>query len=275
MTNDDGQITKSAVPVDVYGNVDKTGERVQKMFGEISGRYDFMNHALSGGTDIYWRWRTVRRVRPAGEAPILDVCTGTGDLALAWWKKSRGKRSVVGTDFTAEMIQLARQKSERLTVNGQPALRLEDNPDSRGSSVCFLEADTLKLPFEADRFQIVSVAFGLRNVSDPLGGLREMARVCRPGGRIAVLEFTMPRNRLFGAFYRWYFKHILPGIGQLLAPNREAAYNYLPESVSQFPQYEELCSLMQDAGLMETTWTPLTFGIATLYVGRKPAADSE
>lgn len=275
MTNDDGQLTKSAVPVDAEGNVDKTGERVQKMFGEISGRYDFMNHALSGGTDIYWRWRTVRRVRPEGDAPILDVCTGTGDLALAWWRKSRGKRSVVGTDFTAEMIQLARQKSEKLTVNGQPALRLEDDPESKEPSVCFLEADTLKLPFEADRFQIVSVAFGLRNVSDTLGGLREMTRVCQPGGRVAVLEFTMPRNRLFGAFYRWYFKHILPRIGQLLAPNREAAYNYLPESVSQFPQYEELCSLMQEAGLAETTWTPLTFGIATLYVGRKPATDFE
>jgi demethylmenaquinone methyltransferase/2-methoxy-6-polyprenyl-1,4-benzoquinol methylase len=258
------------VPVDADGNVDKTGERVQKMFGEISGRYDFMNHALSGGTDIYWRWRTVRRVRPEGDAPILDVCTGTGDLAFAWWKKSRGQRAVVGTDFTAEMIEIARAKSAKLKINDEPALKLNDEPGSPDPSICFLEADTLKLPFEADRFQIVSVAFGLRNVSDTVGGLREMTRVCKPGGRVAVLEFTMPRNRLFGAVYRWYFKNILPRIGQLLAPNREAAYNYLPESVSQFPQYEELCEKMQEAGLTDTSWTPLTFGIATLYVGRKP-----
>lgn len=262
----------NTVPVDADGNVDKTGERVQKMFGEISGRYDFMNHALSGGTDIYWRWRTVRRVRPDGEAPILDVCTGTGDLAIAWFKKSRGKRSVVGTDFTAEMISLAREKAGRLKVNGEPALKLNDEPGSTDPSICFLEADTLKLPFEADRFQIVSVAFGLRNVSDTVGGLREMTRVCRPGGRVAVLEFSMPRNRLFGSIYRWYFKNVLPRIGQLLAPNREAAYNYLPESVSQFPQDDVLCAMMQAAGLTETTWTSLTFGIATLYVGRKPVA---
>lgn len=269
MSSHEGPMTRTAVPVDTDGNVDKTGERVQKMFGEISGRYDFMNHALSGGTDIYWRWRTVRRVRPEGDAPILDVCTGTGDLAFAWWK-CRGRRSVVGADFTAEMIELARKKAATIQIDQQPALKLKDDPSSSHPTICFLEADTLNLPFEADRFQIVSVAFGLRNVSDTLGGLREMTRVCRPGGRVAVLEFTMPRNPLFGALYRWYFKHILPRIGQLLAPNREAAYKYLPESVSQFPQYDELCELMHEAGLTETTWTPLTFGVATLYVGRKP-----
>ena len=119
-TQTETEQTPSAVPVDADGNVDKSGERVQKMFGEISGRYDFMNHVLSGGTDIYWRWRTVRRVAPAGDAPILDVCTGTGDLALAWWKKSRGRRSVVGTDFTAEMIELAQAKSAKLKSKPKP-----------------------------------------------------------------------------------------------------------------------------------------------------------
>lgn len=240
-------------------SVDKTGTRIRRMFGEISGRYDFLNHFLSGGTDIYWRWRTVRRVAPTGDAPILDVCTGTGDLAIAFWKKARGKLRVVGTDFTHEMLVIARQK----------ALPLAGNRSS-SESLSFLEADTLKLPFAADQFQIVSVAFGLRNVSDTIGGLREMTRVCQPGGRVAVLEFSMPTNRLFGAVYRWYFRNILPRIGQLLARNSEAAYNYLPQSVSQFPQGEELTGMMQTAGLVETTYTPLTFGIATLYVGRKP-----
>lgn len=240
-------------------NVDKSGQRIQKMFGEISGRYDFLNHFLSGGVDYYWRWRTVRRVSPENEAPILDVCTGTGDLAIAYWKKAKGKLEVVGTDFTHEMLVIAREKTANLASPEQASLQ-------------FVEADTMQLPLDSDRFQIVSVAFGLRNVSDTLAGLQEMTRVCRPGGRVAVLEFSMPRNRLFGAIYRWYFRNILPRIGQLLARNSEAAYNYLPQSVSQFPQDEELAGIMQQAGLTETTWIPLTFGIATLYIGTKPTA---
>lgn len=244
-------------------SVDKTGTRIRRMFGEISGRYDFLNHFLSGGTDIYWRWRTVRRVAPTGDAPILDVCTGTGDLAIAYWKKARGKSRVVGTDFTHEMLVIARHKAAQLTGR--------DGTESQVLS--FLEADTLKLPFADNQFQIVSVAFGLRNVADTISGLREMARVCQPGGRVVVLEFSMPSNRLFGAIYRWYFKHILPRIGQLLARNTEAAYNYLPQSVSQFPQGAELTGMMEAAGLIYGTYTPLTFGIATLYVGVKPAPE--
>jgi len=243
--------------------VDKSGERIQRMFGEISGRYDFLNHFLSGGTDIYWRWRTVRRVAPQGDTPILDVCCGTGDLAIAYWKKGRRRVSVVGTDFTPEMIELAQSKAVRL---GSAA-----DPESK-SGIQFHVADTLQLPFDDDSFQIVSVAFGLRNVSDTVRGLREMTRVCAPGGRVAVLEFSMPRNRLFGAVYRWYFRNILPRIGQLIARNREAAYKYLPQSVSEFPQGDELTGLMHEAGLVESTWTTLTFGIATLYVGVKPGA---
>jgi len=241
--------------------VDKSGDRIQKMFGEIAGRYDFLNHVLSGGVDYYWRWRTVRRVRPEGDAPILDVCTGTGDLAIAWWKKAGRRVPVIGSDFTHEMLVLADRKTER-TRAGR---------DGSGAMLNFLEADTLKLPFADRTFQIVSVAFGLRNVSDTLGGLREMARVCRPGGQVAVLEFTMPRNRVIGAAYRWYFRNVLPRIGQLLARNSEAAYNYLPQSVSEFPQYEQLADLMRQAGLINPVWVPLTFGIATLYIGTRPA----
>ncbi len=238
-------------------SVDKSGTRIRRMFGEISGRYDFLNHFLSGGTDIYWRWQTVRRVAPDGNAPILDVCTGTGDLAIAYWKKARGQTRVVGTDFTHEMLVIARQKIAKLGSNAN-------------SQMAFLEADTQHLPFEDNQFQIVSVAFGLRNVADTLAGLKEMTRVCRSGGRVAVLEFSMPTNRMFCAVYRWYFRNVLPRIGQLLARNSEAAYNYLPQSVSAFPQGAELAGIMQQAGLSECTWVPLTFGIATLYIGRKP-----
>lgn len=234
-------------------NVDKTGSRVQQMFGEIAPRYDFMNHFLSGGVDYYWRWRTVRKVTPAGQAPILDVCTGTGDLALSYLKKTRGKTRVVGADFTHEMLQLA------LTKNSSEALT-------------FLEADTQQLPFADDQFQIVSVAFGLRNVSDTRQGLKEMIRVCQPGGQVAVLEFSIPTNPLFRAGYQFYFKHILPRMGQLLARNQQSAYNYLPESVSEFPYGKALADIMDECGLEGTRWYPLTFGIATLYTGVKPAA---
>lgn len=258
------EVTDETLPsdeqLDDAAAVDKTGQRIKKMFGEISGRYDFLNHFLSGGVDIYWRWRTVRRVRPNTDAPILDVCTGTGDLAIAFWKKAGRALPVVGTDFTHEMLVIAREKAEKLIGAKSTAAPIE-----------FLEADTLTLPFDADSFQIVSVAFGLRNVANTIEGLREMTRVCQPGGQVTVLEFSMPTNRLFGAVYRWYFRNILPRIGQLLARNQEAAYNYLPQSVSQFPQGEELCGMMRDAGLTDVTFTPLTFGIATLYVGTKPS----
>jgi demethylmenaquinone methyltransferase/2-methoxy-6-polyprenyl-1,4-benzoquinol methylase len=240
-------------------NVDKSEQRVREMFGEISPRYDFLNHFLSGGVDYYWRWQTVRTVPPVS-GPILDVCTGTGDLALAYWKKSKGRAAVTGTDFTHSMLALAEQKRRDV------ALKL------RGATqgVVFLEADTQQLPFDADLFEVVSVAFGLRNVTDTARGLREMARVCRPGGTVVVLEFSTPTNRLFRSVYQWYFRHVLPRIGQLLARNRHSAYNYLPESVSEFPQGGELAGLMERCGLEAVRWRPLTLGVATLYWGKKP-----
>lgn len=243
--------------------VDKSAERIRRMFGEISERYDFLNHFLSGGVDYYWRWRTIRSAPPRGEAPILDVCTGTGDLAIAYWNRSARKVAVYGTDFTHEMLTLATRKvvPRSSSANGAPETQLT-----------FVEADTQQLPFAEGLFQIVSVAFGLRNVSDTLGGLREMARVCQPGGRVVVLEFSLPANVAFRAIYQWYFRNVLPRIGQFLARNKQAAYNYLPQSVAEFPQGDTLAAIMRQAGLIDVTWTPLTFGIATLYVGIKPAA---
>jgi demethylmenaquinone methyltransferase/2-methoxy-6-polyprenyl-1,4-benzoquinol methylase len=246
-------------------SVDKSGRRVQRMFGQIAHRYDLMNHVLSGGVDVYWRWRTVRDVAPREDAPILDVCSGTGDLAFAYWKNCAGRAAVVATDFTHEMLVRAAQKRDRIAV--------ADN--SGRSGITFLEADTQHLPFGDDQFQIVCVAFGLRNVSDTRSGLREMTRVCRPGGRVAVLEFSRPRNRLFGALYQAYFRHVLPRIGQWLARNRELAYQYLPESVSQFPDGEALADLMRGCGLEPVTFRPLTWGVATLYVGTKPVVDRD
>ena len=139
------------------------------------------------------------------------------------------------------------------------------------SLVQFVEADTQHLPFGDNQFQIVSVAFGLRNVTQTDVGLSEMSRVCQPGGKVVVLEFSTPTNRLFRAFYLWYFRNILPLIGQMLMRNQQAAYNYLPASVSEFPQGEVLAEMMRQAGLEQVMFQPLTFGIATIYVGTKPS----
>lgn len=249
--------------------VDKSNDRVRQMFGEISGWYDFLNHLLSGGTDIYWRWQTVRRCPPEGEAPILDVCTGTGDLALAYWKQGEGRIPVTGTDFTPQMLALAERKRDR-TLRAWARRRQALSPAAPLQPLTFLEADTQQLPFENDRFQIVSVAFGLRNVADTQRGLQEMIRVCQPGGRVCILEFSLPSNPLLRRLYLFYFQRVLPVIGQLFSRNRHSAYNYLPASVSEFPYGQALARCMEACGLEQVTWTPLTFGIATLYIGRKP-----
>jgi demethylmenaquinone methyltransferase / 2-methoxy-6-polyprenyl-1,4-benzoquinol methylase len=236
-------------------SLDKSSDRVRQMFGEIAGRYDLLNHVLSLGIDLAWRRKTVRLVPPRpDEGPILDICTGTGDLALAYWKAGGGKARVVGADFCHPMLALAYQKGCRAGVEGH---------------IAWVEADAQQLPFPDNQFPVVCVAFGLRNVSDTDRGLREMTRVCRPGGNVAVLEFSMPTIWPLGPLYRFYFHSLLPRIGQALARNDQSAYNYLPASVSQFPQGEELAARMRAAGLARVEYHRFTLGIATLYVGYK------
>jgi demethylmenaquinone methyltransferase/2-methoxy-6-polyprenyl-1,4-benzoquinol methylase len=234
--------------------VDKSTNRVRNMFGEIAARYDLLNHLLSFNVDRWWRRRTVRLVPPVEEGPILDVCTGTADLALAYWKAGRGRVPIVGADFCRPMLAIGRQKCCRAGA---------------ADRITLVEADARRLPFADDTFQIVCVAFGLRNVSDTDEGLREMRRVCRPGGRVAVLEFSMPHLPLIRTLYGWYFGRVLPAIGQALARNRQGAYNYLPESVCEFPPPEALARRMEGTGLRQVLYHRLTFGLATLYVGTK------
>ena len=236
--------------------VDKTETRIRRMFGEIAPSYDRLNHLLSMSIDRWWRRTTVRTVAPqAGAGPILDVCTGTGDLALAYDRAAGGGIPIVGADFCRPMLALGRTKG----ASAGAARRL-----------IFVEADAQRLPFPDDTFQIVCVAFGLRNVTDTDRGLREMSRVCRPGGRVAVLEFSRPRFRPFRALYDWYFAHVLPRIGQWLSGSSQQAYSYLPASVGEFPCGAALAERMGAAGLDDVMFQPLTLGIATLYVGRKP-----
>jgi demethylmenaquinone methyltransferase/2-methoxy-6-polyprenyl-1,4-benzoquinol methylase len=224
------------------------------MFGEIAPSYDRMNHLLSLNVDRYWRWWTARKLSPRPGEAILDVCTGTGDLALAFHRVTGGKSEIVAADFCREMLDIGRRKQTRAKI---------------GSGLSFVEADAQNLPFEDNRFAIVSVAFGLRNIADTQRGLAEMTRVCRPGGQVAVLEFSTPTWQPFRGLYLWYFRNILPRIGQFFARNSSAAYEYLPATVVEFPDGEALAERMRAVGLVNVKFWPLTGGIATLYVGRK------
>jgi demethylmenaquinone methyltransferase/2-methoxy-6-polyprenyl-1,4-benzoquinol methylase len=224
------------------------------MFGRIAGRYDFLNHLLSLNVDRYWRRRTVRLVPPRGPLPILDICTGTGDLALAYDRAAGGRTQIVAADFCHEMLVIGRQKASRAGAE---------------SRIAFIEADAQSLPLPDGTFQIVCVAFGLRNVADTDRGLAEMARVCARAGRVAVLEFSTPSRQPFKAAYGWYFRQVLPRIGGLVARNSGGAYEYLPTSVGEFPQGDALLERMRAAGLADLRRYPLTLGVATLYVGTK------
>jgi demethylmenaquinone methyltransferase/2-methoxy-6-polyprenyl-1,4-benzoquinol methylase len=239
--------------------LDKRETRIRRMFGNIAPSYDLLNHLLSLNIDRWWRWRTTRLAPPPFDGPILDVCTGTGDLALAYDEATGHRLSIVGTDFCLPMLLPAQDKTRRRRASER---------------VRFLEADTQQLPFPADTFVLTTVAFGLRNVTDTDRGLSEMVRVTQPGGRVAILEFSQPRHWLFGRLYRFYFRYVLPAVGQLVSRSKESAYRYLPASVMEFPDGEALAQRLRGHGLTEVTWYPLTFGIATLYVGTKEGLTS-
>lgn len=232
--------------------VDKNGNRVRDMFAQIAPRYDLMNHLLSLGIDIRWRKKVVRRLRLDQDLPVLDCCTGTGDLALMLAKRLQGSVEVVGTDFCSQMLDIANKK--HLAAHADWPVR-------------FLEADSQDLPFDDNTFQAVTVAFGLRNVQDTAKGLCEMVRVCAPGGQIAVLEFSKPTAFGLKQAYQYYFQKILPKVGQKMARNNHSAYEYLPRSVIEFPDGQALSDLMEKCGLRSIRFFPYTFGVVTLYLG--------
>jgi demethylmenaquinone methyltransferase / 2-methoxy-6-polyprenyl-1,4-benzoquinol methylase len=236
--------------------VDKSDQRVRRMFGSISGRYDFLNHLLSLNIDRSWRTFTTRIVAPVPGIPVLDCCTGTADLALAYDRAGLGRSPIVGTDFCREMLVLGHAKVKKAGALGRMTL---------------VEGDTQRLPVPSNTFGVVSVAFGLRNVRDTVRGVDEMIRVARPGGKIAILEFSRPRGRVLGPLYLAFFRHLLPRVGQALAPNQDGAYDYLPRSVLEFPDGQAMLDLLAARGLTELNQYPLTCGIATLYVGTKAA----
>lgn len=235
-------------------DVDKSGGRVRDMFAQIAPRYDLMNHVLSLGIDIRWRRKVLKRIAFDATRPVLDCCTGTGDLALMIAEASGGKYEVVGTDFCAPMLEIARKKSAE--------------SKQYGTQIDFIEADTQSLPFENSHFQAVTCAFGLRNVQDTLAGLREMARVTVSGGTIGILEFSQPTMPVLSQVYSGYFRHVLPRVGQMMARNDQSAYEYLPNSVVQFPSGQAFLDVMKEAGLRDAKMFPMTLGVATLYVAQ-------
>jgi len=229
----------------------EAAEWVRDMFGRVAHRYDLANHLLSFNIDRYWRAHTMARVREVlarPEARVLDICCGTGDLARAL---QRGRPAgapgshVMGSDFCHPMLVAARAK-----VGGCP----------------LFEADALRLPLAGASLDLITVAFGFRNLANYEAGLREMRRVLRRGGMAAILEFSQPPNPLFGALYGFYSRRILPAIGGALSGSRDA-YTYLPESVRKFPAPEELAEMMRAAGFAAVGFERLTGGIVALHLG--------
>lgn len=218
------------------------------MFGSISARYDRANTILSGGIHHRWRARTVRWSGAREGESVLDCATGTGDLAIAFRRAVGSSGRVVGTDFVPEMIELARQKAP---------------------GILFEVADVTALPYPDLSFDIASISFGIRNVHEPLRGLGEMARVLRSGGRLMVLEFGQPPNRLFRSFYDGYRRHLLPRIGGAVTGRRDA-YEYLESSAAKFPCGDAFIEMMRESATFRSIEArPLTFGIAWLYRGVK------
>jgi demethylmenaquinone methyltransferase/2-methoxy-6-polyprenyl-1,4-benzoquinol methylase len=233
---------------------------VHDMFAGIAGRYDAANDVLSFGVHRLWRREIVRRLRIAPGAEALDLCTGTGDLALLLARAAGPNGKVYGVDFVEEMLKLAETK--RLRVG-----------DTESAPTTFLRGDAMSIPFPDNSFDIVTIAFGIRNVDDPSTCLREITRVLRPGGRVGVLEFGQPTVPGFSALYRLYSKHLMPAIGGAITGDRDA-YVYLPETSKEFPCGVKFASMMTEAGLQGVAVKQLFGGISYIYTGSTPGLSS-
>ena len=228
--------------------------RVREMFGRIAPRYDLLNHLLSLDIDKIWRRRVATQfsvVLHNSTARVLDLCCGTGDLAFAFRKEAPQGADIVGSDFVPEMLVRARAKAA-----------------ASGAKVEFVEADALSMPFDSGSFDLVSCAFGFRNLANYERGLLEILRVLKPDGAVAILEFAEPPGRMFGALYRFYFRHVLPRLGGWISGNA-SAYAYLPSSVSKFPSPDDLKSRFERGGYVAVRYERWTGGIVTLLTGRK------
>ncbi len=232
------------------------GERirmVRHIFSTITGKYDFLNHFLSLRQDIVWRRSATRKMMFFKTFRLLDVATGTSDLAIEATRRHPGIR-ITGLDFVEEMLQAGRKKiSER----------------GLASRIDLIQGDALNIPFPQESFDVAAIAFGIRNIPDKIAALREMVRVVAPGGKVMVLEMTFPQFPLIARFYDLYLNRMLPLLAGLFSPNPEA-YRYLGDSIMNFPTVDRFLSLMKQAGLVQVKMHSMTFGISRLFTGRKP-----
>ena len=235
-----------------YNTEQTKKEEVREMFDNIAPKYDLLNHTLSMSIDRIWRRRVVRIVRRSRPHRILDVATGTGDLAIAMARRIRDVQ-VLGVDLSEQMLAVARRKIEARGLDGRIVL---DRGDAERLAVADASVD------------VATVAFGVRNFGDLGAGLRELARTIKPGGKVVILEFSRPRNRVFRALYEFYSYKILPRIGGLVSRDKRA-YEYLPASVGEFPAPEEFMAMMARAGFRNCRARSQSFGIAQIYIGER------
>ena len=226
-------------------------EQVAEMFDNISPKYDFLNHLLSAGVDIYWRKRAIALLKKENPKTILDIATGTGDFAIE--ALALKPQKIIGVDISEGMLAVGREKIKKMGKENLIELRT---------------GDSQQLQFENNTFDAVIASFGVRNFQDLLAGLTDMNRVMRPGGTCVVVEFSKPKSFPFKQLYNFYFRYILPVIGKLVSKDT-SAYTYLPESVKAFPDGADFLDIYQKAGFKNTQCIPLTFGICSIYVGKK------
>ncbi|MFV0507166.1 MAG: bifunctional demethylmenaquinone methyltransferase/2-methoxy-6-polyprenyl-1,4-benzoquinol methylase UbiE [Bacteroidales bacterium] len=236
--------------VNPYNNTQSKTEQVRQMFNNIAGNYDLLNHFLSFGIDIYWRKQALKKVKPFDDMRVLDIATGTGDLAIMLAEKGA---KVNGIDLSTSMMEKGRAKAVKLGLD---------------DSITFENGDASKLTFASDEFDAVTVAFGVRNFEKLQQALREMLRVLKPQGRLVILEFSKPQNTIVQALYEFYNFRVLPFFGKLISRDKRA-YEYLPESISQFKSGKDFVSELEKVGFSNTSFVPLSFGIATIYLATK------
>jgi demethylmenaquinone methyltransferase/2-methoxy-6-polyprenyl-1,4-benzoquinol methylase len=233
--------------------LDKSPDRILGMFDAIAPRYDLLNTVLSAGLDRYWRRCAIRSLAFSGRETLLDVCTGTGDVALAAVRAARGARRVVGIDFASAMLERARSKA---------------NASGVGRRVHLIRGDAMRLPVPDQSADGVSIAFGIRNVIKPEAACGEFRRVLKPGGRLAILEFGLPVVSAVRPLYLWYFRHVLPHVGRAVS-RHDAAYSYLPASVGEFPFGDAFAEMLRSEGFNNVRSRPLTLGIVYLYTAER------
>ena len=239
-------------------SLDRDPSRIAGMFDAIAHRYDRLNHLLSLGLDRRWRRQAVDALDLPPASRVLDVCTGTGDLAMTASRHRSRPQAVLGVDFAAEMLALGRGKLEAAGLR----------------TVQLAQGDACRLPCPTASVDAVTVGFGIRNVADSAAASAEMFRVLKPGGRLAILEFGEPTLPLLRSLYLWYFRRVLPRVGRMLSKHTEA-YAYLPASVSAFLTPDAFALLLRTSGFSEVTVDRLTCGVVYLYVGRKPTSSSD